>query len=352
MKKQKLIFKNKPLQVIKSEKNSGKDIKSERYIPNIKLKNYRIINKTLIGDAPKDFVYIYKYEKDGKVRRANYKTWDKYIVKSARKWYPVESITEQLLTDLGNTFIDCLNYANIDAKLEMATTQLARINGQIKFLSKYFLKEDEQLIHGAEIFSGYLEDDNFVKIVEENDKEGEIFTVQVVRDALNALFSDNGETLFAQYCWMLIFDCWVGNNDRHFYNWGVIKCNKSHSIRFAPIFDTARGLMWNELDEKLRDYNEDPNMRRIKKYCTKSKPKVSMGSKISNINHFSFIKELLSLDLAISNKNIVDLLKANLCDLSMAIINTKYKTLMSTERKEVLKKILLYRSDLLLQHLK
>lgn len=49
---------------------------------------------------------------------------------------------------------------------------------------------------------------------------------------------------------MLVFDAIVGNNDRHFYNWGVIVDLKGMKPpRFSPVYDTARGLFWNQSEE-------------------------------------------------------------------------------------------------------
>ncbi|MBC8883138.1 hypothetical protein H9X57_06230 [Flavobacterium piscinae] len=51
---------------------------------------------------------------------------------------------------------------------------------------------------------------------------------------------------------MLLFDALTGNNDRHYYNWGVISHIKNeHKPYFSPVYDTARGLLWNDSDKKL-----------------------------------------------------------------------------------------------------
>src|SRR5690554_7207243 len=67
----------------------------------IKKSNFKVIDISVGGDAPKDVVKIYQY--NGKMRKAKPKTWPNYIVKIGQKWYPNESITEQLLSELGKT---------------------------------------------------------------------------------------------------------------------------------------------------------------------------------------------------------------------------------------------------------
>jgi len=55
---------------------------------------------------------------------------------------------------------------------------------------------------------------------------------------------------------MIVFDGLTGNNDRHFYNWGVIDSKKKTSKlpNFAPLYDSARGLLWNVDDQKIKVY--------------------------------------------------------------------------------------------------
>jgi len=52
------------------------------------------------------------------------------------------------------------------------------------------------------------------------------------------------KTFLKEFVKMLLFDAIVGNNDRHFYNWGLLPTyvTKKKPI-FAPIYDTARGVI-------------------------------------------------------------------------------------------------------------
>ena len=124
---------------------------------------------TLTGDAPKGFVRLYEFQRDGKVRRNNPATWPLYIAKTGHKWYPVESITEHLLNRLGVVF-----------GLRMADSKLALINGQLRFLSRYFLNPNrETLVHGAEIFAGYLEDQALVESIEKANLSRDLFQARM-----------------------------------------------------------------------------------------------------------------------------------------------------------------------------
>ena len=197
---------------------------------------------TLTGDAPKGFVRLYEFQRDGRTRRRNPATWPLYIAKTGHKWYPVESITEHLLNRLGTAF-----------GLRMADSKLAMINGQLRFLSRYFLNPNrETLVHGAEIFAGYLEDQALVESIEQANLSRDLFTLQFVERAVTKAFPKERDAILGDLVRLLLFDAMVGNNDRHFYNWAVIQpFDKRQRARFSPAYDTARGLFWNSSDEQL-----------------------------------------------------------------------------------------------------
>lgn len=67
-----------------------------------------------------------------------------------------------------------------------------------------------------------------------------------MRSSLNLLVTDLTK--------ILVFDGIVGNNDRHFYNWAIVTYKKrTKKIPFiSPVYDTARGLMWNQSDEQIK----------------------------------------------------------------------------------------------------
>jgi hypothetical protein len=78
-----------------------------------------------------------------------------YIAKVGHKWYPMESITEYLMNRIGEVL-----------GVNMAVSKLVIIQNQIRFLCKYFLKKNEQLVHGAEIFGSYVGSDDIIEHIE------------------------------------------------------------------------------------------------------------------------------------------------------------------------------------------
>lgn len=289
---------------------------------------------TLNGDAPKGFVRLYTYQQGGRVRRNNPKTWPSYIAKTGHKWYPVESITEYLLNRLGVVF-----------GIRMAESRLAVINGQLRFLSRYFLDvERESLAHGAEIFAGYLEDQAFVESVEKTNLARQIFTLQFVEKAVIKAFPHERDAIMKDLVKLLLFDAMVGNNDRHYYNWAVIQPFDKHKpARFSPVYDTARGLFWNASDEQLAMRIRQKDVARyVKKYSDGSKPKLGWKD-AGDLNHFRMVKEISDSQFYITHNEIRELFNPQMLASMKNLVSNEFACLLSEERILMINECLDYR---------
>jgi len=309
------------------------------YIPPCKVlkrRHYKLHDFLPGGDAPKDFISAYFY-KAGEIRA---KKWNYYIAKVGHKHYPIESITEHLLNELGSIF-----------GMTMAESELAFVHysgeNQIRFFSKYFMnRQSEQLIHGADIYAAYLGDEEIIKQIEAANKEGEMITVQEAKFAIAYLFPKNPE-IFTEYLKLLLFDALVGNNDRHFYNWGCIKSLSGNDIHFSPIYDTARGLLWNISDENVAKWHGNPLIRKSKlaKYINNSMPKVGWDGQ-SKINHFDLVGLIFADELGMSKETISNFFDVNKLEIAKAYIkNGPFNTLYTKERLELIIECLTLRFD-------
>lgn len=260
---------------------SGWDVQHSAGLPSLKDGKFRVIQAAVAGDAPKDFLRIYCY---GEGRSGNPRSWPAWIAKVGHKYYPNESITEHLLTRVGQSL-----------GLKLADSQLMWFRGQLRFLSRYFLKSKTQsLVHGAEIFAGFLSDRDFVEEVERQDEARNLFTFQFVEQALRSRFPDHWQELRAEFTRLLAFDAIVGNNDRHFYNWGVIvDVMGRRPPVFSPIFDTARALYWNTTESRLAEIARDKNRHRahLTKYVERCFPKTGWDG-LNAPNHFTLIRSI------------------------------------------------------------
>lgn len=72
------------LRVEQSQNYSGR-ILNKHKIPWLKERHYLVEDYDLDGDAPKQFIRVYQYVRDGKVRKSKPKTWIPYIAKTGAK---------------------------------------------------------------------------------------------------------------------------------------------------------------------------------------------------------------------------------------------------------------------------
>lgn len=266
------------LRIEKSTNFSGK-IKNINRIPLLIENNYLVKKIDLDGDAPKQFIRAYFYLPDSKIRKSSSKSWTPYIAKTAEKWYPHESIIEYMINRIGQ-----------ELSVQMNDIKLVRANRQIRFLSKFFLNKQERLIHGAEICGEHLGDMLFAEeIANHKPSSRELFTFEFIISSIRSVFPQCFEILIVELVKMLSFDAIAGNNDRHFYNWGVIDTKKKSSKlpTFAPIYDSARGLLWNYSDENIKKIYKSGN-KKILTYIEEASPRISIESN-TQANHFQLI---------------------------------------------------------------
>jgi hypothetical protein len=298
--------------------SSGFTFASHRTIRPVRQGFFVRDSAAVAGDAPKDFIRVYEY---GRGRKSNPATWPAHIAKVGHKYYPNESVTEHLLTRIGELLA-----------LDMARSRLMWVRGQLRFLSEYFLRPEESLVHGAQIFAGYLNDDSkFVEQVEEMKMSNEIFTFQVAEAAIRNRFPAHAEAILRDLVRLIGFDAIVGNNDRHFFNWGVIThVAEARPPRFSPIYDTARALLWNMSEATLTKHLHERD-EFLKRYSRNSLPKMGWDG-CKSLSHFEFVLRLFE-----ERPNYRDTLKSlhveNLAEQVDNLFGTEFADLMSPLRK-------------------
>jgi len=210
------------------------------------------------------------------------------------------------------------------------------------------------LVHGADLYSGYLGDRDFVEEIEERQLARQFFIITFTHDALNHMFPYQAEDIFSDFVRMLVFDAIVGNNDRHFYNWGILKHLKDkHQPFFSPIYDTARALFWNRAEAHFHKYRTDSGSRTkmIKNYVIKSKPKTGV-EKNDDTNHQDLIKLLCSKKFKntrdIAHEMITEESKNKIIDL----IHDEFGSILSNERKMFITECINLRFQLLKEVMK
>jgi hypothetical protein len=308
-------------------------------IPFAKKHQYFIVTDIAItGDAPKDFIRYYQYGRGSNIRKSNPSTWPLFLAKHGHKHYPMEAITEHLLNRIGDVF-----------GFNMAKSGLAWFGGQVRFLSKYFLNHpcEQVLDHGADLYAGFLNDRDFVEEIEKQHQSTEYFTVQFTQTVFQYFFPDVYEILMLEFIKMLVFDALIGNNDRHFYNWGIIRnIQGKQKPVFSPIYDTARGLFWNDHEDKLSEIYNDKNRIHsfIKKYSDNSAPKIGWDG-FKKPSHFELVEKLKSLPFALNCETLKNICSVAKINEVISMLDKEFGQLMSVERRELIKICLLYRHD-------
>ncbi|WP_317897784.1 HipA domain-containing protein [Aurantibacillus circumpalustris] len=322
----------------KIENYSGVNLNLRRCIECLKKDNWIELDLSVGGDAPKNFIAVYHYEKNSSTRKSNSKTWPKYIAKVGHKWYPLESINEYLFNQIGEVL-----------GLRMAFSSLVLAGNQLRFLSRYFLKENESLEHGAQIFSGFIEDKDWVEDIEKKGLARRFFTFQFAEQAICHTYPNEAQPILEDFVKMLVFDALTGNNDRHFYNWGVIKHIESKKKPiFAPVFDSARGLFWNTSEGQLLSWEANLNLdERIRKYSEGSKPKIGWDG-LEDLNHFELINKIFSLDSRYKEVCRQLINEENLHILEQ-LLDSDFEKLYSKKRMSLIKKCLVYRFNRLIE---
>lgn len=327
----------KPLKriTIRSHKVADYKLEKKGKIRTLKKNEYCLVDGYSIGgEAPKSFIRVYEYQdlsKSKKIkkeikkqRKTNVTTWTLYIAKLGHKWYPIESVTEHLIARIGAV-----------VGLNMAHSRLAQINNQVRFLSKYFIDHDkgQELVHGTDILVAHLNDRNFVREVQITKREPEFFTLETTVEAITNMFPKNHNEIIEAYFLMLIFDAWVGVQDRHFDNWAIVRnIFGKNDPYFSPIYDSARGLFWNEREEKILNWFQYKQVdAQIENQIRNSMPQVGLNT-MGKVSHFVLIEEVLS-DRFISIKSKARaVFSQNAMNLVQKMIETEFEGILSRSR--------------------
>lgn len=319
-------------------KKSGLNVSQGKF-ETLKQKNFICLDESAGGDAPKDVIKVYEY---GRCRKDKPKSWIKYIAKIGHKWYPNESITEHYLTQIGKSF-----------GVEIASSKIVYAENYIRFLSEHFHGNEQSLEHGANILSRYINESS-TGWIDEMDKnrtlKGEITFIDV-ENAVKDVFKKEATQIMSGIIHMLLFDALSGNNDRHYYNWGVVTHIKNkHNPYFSPVYDSARGLYWNKSDKNiisLHAHFKNGDKKFIEKYVNGSAPKISIPNN-DKCNHFELIEYLKNNKYISNNHKNVWTNKKSL-EKAIKILNTDFKHLFIEERRIIIEEVLNLRFNKLVQ---
>ncbi len=242
----------------------------------------------MVGTVPKDYLAYGAPRWSGKAgRRDSLSLGDcGYIAKKGRFQADArECVTEEIISKIGALL-----------PVRMARSRLARVaNNDVRFLSRDFVHTGhEALRHGIELAAAYFESTaeevTATFRLADREKERQFYTVGNMLTILEELYPEDSGTLAVDFVKMLAFDAFVGAPDRHGMNWGVLEPLDSGvaPVRFAPIFDTARGLFVNHSDAELARKVDRLGLGFVERYALRSRPILSVGG-VAGQDHFGLV---------------------------------------------------------------
>lgn len=217
-----------------------------------------------------------------------------YIAKYAHKNGEIETYTELFNNQLGKAL-----------GLDMAHSGIARLDGHLHFLSRSFRTSGDKLVHASLMVETLgLADSKEMALVKTVAQQQGIFDLDFVETFMREFCGLDFETVFDKFVAMLVFDALIGSMDRHARNWGVLAPEAKEPgqgrIRFSPIYDSARALLWDLTDAKI----EELSAADIKRYIEKSSPRIGVPHAERRCNHFELLSFFSSKHKALLINNI------------------------------------------------
>jgi hypothetical protein len=242
-------------------------------------KGYRASSQhemSMVGAATKCFLSV-----GGKLSGA-------YIAKFAHKNYEIETYTELF----NNQFGKLLGF-------EMAHSGIARLDGVLHFLSRNFRQDGEQLVHGSLMVEmlGLANSAEIEQIRTAAQQQG-IFDIDFMETVIREFCGSDFDPIFEKFLAMLTFDALIGSMDRHPRNWGVLRPMRDGGgdradgghIRFSPIYDSARALLWDLTDARIETLLA--STAELKRYIGRSYPRIGLPHSALRCNHFELLSHL------------------------------------------------------------
>lgn len=224
--------------------------------------------------------------------------------------------------------------------MKCARVDIGEFNGRRGSMSYMLLNEDEELLEGIQYITNkfpYYSQDDFIDLA-----SGEIYSMQMI---LESLIGTNLERDFLK---IPIYDCLIGNSDRHHSNWGIVKNTVNQIIKIASLYDNGSSLCCyinsNDVDNFLNDCSKFESL-----IYGKSRSIIGWNT-TKKIRHFDllnklkemFYDETIEIVLNIKNKLTEDRIVSIISKYPENIIDSQIKKLLVAFLSERRKRILQY----------
>ena len=264
---------------------------------------------------------------------------DFYIAKLGATNGRAETFTELFNNQLG----EALGF-------EMAHSGVARLDAELYFVTKNFRATGERLVHGSlmieEVFGAKQETERI-----NYKSEQSFYGVDFLKQVIEEFCKNDAPPIFQKFVEMLIFDALIGSMDRHAQNWGVLQqTSLPERFRFAPIFDSARALLWSLPESKLMDYDKDET--KLRGYVDASKPCIGPPRdhpKVNSCNHFDVAENLVRLYPHLVEAPLERVTAGVVTKASKLLDSFPYLRYLSAVRRKLMLKVLAIRADKMME---
>jgi HipA-like C-terminal domain len=208
-----------------------------------------------------------------------------FMVKLPQKFGEQETYTEFFINQFGKSI-----------GFDLAESGLLRLDGQLAFLTRIFTSPGENLRHGSLIIEDCFKDEKALERVRRKEEQA-FYSIDFVVGVMKLFVGDDFDAIFPKFIEMLVFDALTGSMDRHAQNWGVLETvTKPARYRFAPVFDSARALLWSMSQEQVANLSADG--KAFNAHLLRARPCLGPKRHIlkqGHCNHFEFVGNLLEL---------------------------------------------------------
>lgn len=146
--------------------------------------------------------------------------------------------------------VEIAKYLNINC----AEVDIGKYEEEIGSMSYILTSENEELIEGIQFINNkypFYNPDKFIDV-----KTSKPYSISMI---LNSIRGIDDKSFNRNFLEVVVFDCLIGNSDRHSSNWGFIVNVKTNEVRFSPLYDNGSSLTCyvneKDIDNILRDGN-------------------------------------------------------------------------------------------------
>lgn len=223
---------------------------------------------------------------------------------------------------------------------------MVHINGRIGSMSYNIVKDSETIFReGLDYIQAQYPFYNKENLIDEyNNKK---YSFQMIENSISGILE------ISEIVKIIVFDCLIGNSDRHHSNWGVIPCIKKIAngecicLKLCPLYDNGSSLCAYEDNSDIEIFFKD-KMKFEALVNTKSKSAIGWENE-RPIKHFDLLKKLKEneYELTISY---IEKIKDNVNEKSInRILNEFDNNIISEDMKKLLKMFLLERRKRMLE---